>query len=102
MISWTYLPPQKGERYGSCKLYKGSTTKTKQSNASSGKVVYGQCRGYNKTSGTRYKKGVAAGGEAAFPTHVKLWPSWPGSSQWVTSVGATRFENQDVTAPEIA
>jgi len=32
----------------------------------------------------------------------KLWPSWPASSPWVTSVGSTRFIKQSVTEPEMA
>eukprot|EP00040_Diaphanoeca_grandis_P002109 m.20570 g.20570 ORF g.20570 m.20570 type:complete len:593 (+) comp12989_c0_seq1:25-1803(+) len=32
----------------------------------------------------------------------KLWPSWPASSAWVTSVGATRFQGQDASQPEMA
>ena len=33
---------------------------------------------------------------------VQLWPSWPASSPWVTSVGATRFIGQKVGNPEMA
>jgi tripeptidyl-peptidase-1 len=36
------------------------------------------------------------------PSGYTLWPSWPASSQWVTAVGATRFENQDVNQPQMA
>merc|ERR1711972_94553 len=32
----------------------------------------------------------------------KLWPSWPASSPWVTSVGSTRFIKQSVSQPEMA
>eukprot|EP00656_Telonema_subtile_P001600 TRINITY_DN106_c0_g1_i1.p1 TRINITY_DN106_c0_g1~~TRINITY_DN106_c0_g1_i1.p1 ORF type:complete len:553 (+),score=137.57 TRINITY_DN106_c0_g1_i1:146-1804(+) len=32
----------------------------------------------------------------------KLWPSWPASSGWVTSVGATRFVDQKVGNSEMA
>jgi len=31
-----------------------------------------------------------------------FWPSWPASSPWITSVGATRFVNQVVGQPEMA
>jgi len=34
--------------------------------------------------------------------HIKLYPSWPASSPWVTAVGSTRFIKQDVTQPEMA
>jgi tripeptidyl-peptidase-1 len=33
---------------------------------------------------------------------VTLWPSWPASSPWVTSVGATRFVGQKVGNEEMA
>lgn len=36
------------------------------------------------------------------PKGVKLWPSWPASSPWVTAVGATRFVDQTVGQPEMA
>jgi hypothetical protein len=38
------------------------------------------------------------------PTNRKvvLWPSWPASSPWVTSVGATRFVGQKVGNEEMA
>jgi len=32
----------------------------------------------------------------------KLWPSWPASSPWVTSVGATSFDGQKVGGEEVA
>lgn len=35
-------------------------------------------------------------------THINLWPSWPASSPYVTSVGATRFINDVVGGPEAA
>jgi len=33
---------------------------------------------------------------------TKLYPSWPASSPWVTSVGATRFIDQSTRKPEMA
>lgn len=35
-------------------------------------------------------------------TKVVLWPSWPASSPWVTSVGATRFVDQTAGNEEMA
>ena len=32
----------------------------------------------------------------------KCWPSWPASSPWITSVGATRFVGQKVGSDEMA
>jgi hypothetical protein len=36
------------------------------------------------------------------PKAAMLWPSWPASSPWVTSVGATRFNDDKVGNPEAA
>jgi tripeptidyl-peptidase-1 len=44
--------------------------------------------------------------DAAHPPHhkkkIELWPSWPASSPWVTSVGSTRFQENKVGQPEMA
>lgn len=47
---------------------------------------------------------IASGdtGAAYKPFERKLYPSWPASSPWVTSVGATRFVNQDPSQAEMA
>jgi len=41
-------------------------------------------------------------GSGYSPYTPKLYPSWPASSPWVTSVGATRFVDQKVGKPEMA
>lgn len=46
-------------------------------------------------------KGTISGG-SAFGDNVELNPSWPASSPWVTSVGATRFIDQTVGHGEMA
>merc|ERR1712003_447838 len=50
--------------------------------------------------------GDSGSGYSPFPgdSHKlpQLWPSWPASSPWVTSVGSTRFIKQSVTQPEMA
>jgi tripeptidyl-peptidase-1 len=50
--------------------------------------------------------GDSGSGYSPFPADghklPKLWPSWPASSPWVTSVGSTRFIKQSVTQPEMA
>jgi len=46
--------------------------------------------------------GSVAGGPAVTPDHYVLFPSWPASSPWVTSVGATRFVDQKVGEEEMA
>jgi len=44
----------------------------------------------------------ASGDSGAGYTAGKLWPSWPASSAWVTSVGGTRFQQQTPGQPEQA
>ena len=43
--------------------------------------------------------GTLRGGDTPKPA---LYPSWPASSPWVTAVGATRFQGQEVGNPEMA
>jgi len=49
-----------------------------------------------------FASGDSGSGYTPSGTKTKLWPSWPASSPWVTSVGATRFQEQDATMPEMA
>jgi len=60
----------------------------------------GKCNTYSKITGkqpnSRASSAVLAGAGAT------LFPSWPASSPWVTSVGATRFVDQKVGQPEMA
>jgi len=44
----------------------------------------------------------ASGDSGSGYTGSTLWPSWPASSAWVTSVGGTRFQNQQPGQPEQA
>jgi subtilase family serine protease len=47
--------------------------------------------------------GAMSGLAPSGPTDASpLWPSWPASSPWVTSVGATRFHNDVVDGEEAA
>jgi tripeptidyl-peptidase-1 len=57
----------------------------------------GNCTYYSKVTGT-----VPAPGSVAGSTTGVLWPSWPASSPWVTSVGATSFDGQKIGAEEVA
>mmetsp|Transcript_28506 Transcript_28506/g.51830 ORF Transcript_28506/g.51830 Transcript_28506/m.51830 type:complete len:592 (-) Transcript_28506:171-1946(-) len=57
-------------------------------------------------SGSGYSAGTegdAAGAAAPVnPAKVKLYPSWPASSPWVTAVGATRFVGAAAKGEEMA
>jgi hypothetical protein len=64
------------------------------------------CQGFKSVNGSSpEKKATSGGGGPPVPpppppppnTRIKLYPSWPASSPWVTAVGATRFINQDPT-----
>lgn len=61
----------------------------------------GACAYYSKVSGTSAKKGVTSGGDH-FENKPTLFASWPSTSAWVTSVGATRFQGQKVGNAEMA
>jgi tripeptidyl-peptidase-1 len=58
----------------------------------------------------QFKKIAASGVSIIFASgdsgsgwdNQKLWPSWPASSPWITSVGATRFIGQQVGNAEMA
>ncbi|CAK0887370.1 unnamed protein product [Prorocentrum cordatum] len=87
-----------------CTVFAEVTGSSRQAGARSSKVVppaRGQCLLFEEVSGTEPAKGSASGG-AVSPVPPKMWPSWPASSPWVTAVGATRFVQQDVSAPEMA
>ena len=57
----------------------------------------GDCTTYSAVTGN-----VSAPGSISGHPTVTLWPSWPASSPWVTSVGATRFDGQKVGGEEVA
>lgn len=63
------------------------------------------CTIYKSVTSTRKQSGAVSGGDA-FPQHtpkkVKVYPSWPASSPWVTAVGATRFVENKVGNAEMA
>ena len=68
-------------------------------------VKMGNCTIFDSGAGTATTQDPYAisGGPVAVPnSKVKLWPSWPASSAWVTAVGATRFEGQYCVNPEMA
>mmetsp|Transcript_34801 Transcript_34801/g.48567 ORF Transcript_34801/g.48567 Transcript_34801/m.48567 type:complete len:692 (-) Transcript_34801:106-2181(-) len=73
-----------------------------------GKPCEASCLVLKTITGTTHKMGDYAGKAAKMPpappapTKINLWPSWPASSPYVTSVGATRFINDVVGGPEAA
>lgn len=82
---------------------------------SGGLFHHAECTGFENASGTAPDRKCESGmlpptpspgpGPVPPPPPVpglKLWPSWPASSPWVTAVGATRFINQDPAAGEMA
>lgn len=62
----------------------------------------GECKMYDKFTSTVHAAGEVSGGAAVRPPLYKLYPSWPASSPWVTSVGATRFIDQKIGHSEMA
>ena len=59
--------------------------------------AHGKCTVYSAVTGN-----VPAPGSISGVPAVTLWPSWPASSPWVTSVGATRFDGEKVGGEEVA
>jgi len=49
-----------------------------------------------------FASGDSGSGYNWFFFEETLWPSWPASSPWVTSVGSTRFQENKVGQPEMA
>ena len=77
---WTFTPGKKAPRArrapGNCTIFSSVTG--------------------NSTATDKSKSGLIQ------KAKVQLWPSWPASSGWVTSVGATRFVGQKVGNEEMA
>jgi subtilase family serine protease len=76
----------------------GTTGKAPAAGIVSGTNQQGTCTWYSAVTGTVLAPGSMSGGTAI----GTLWPSWPASSPWVTSVGATRFAGQKVGGEEVA
>jgi hypothetical protein len=65
----------------------------------------GNCTVYTtvEATGPATTAGTKSGGPAVEKkNNGVLWPSWPASSPWVTSVGATRFVGQTIGNEEMA
>jgi subtilase family serine protease len=61
----------------------------------------GKCTIFSAVTGKKSAPSSTISGAPA-KAAVVLWPSWPASSPWVTSVGATRFVGQKVGNEEMA
>jgi hypothetical protein len=89
---------------GNCTIFKSVSGTTKQKGATSGqnpKRQQGNCTVFSKVTGTKSSSGKTSGTNGG-GGDVQLWPSWPASSPWVTSVGATRFVGQKAGNAEMA
>lgn len=70
-----------------------------------GFLFFNKCYGYKTVTGQHKNTSKVSSGKITNPGPLpdgRLYPSWPASSPWVTSVGATRFINQDPTQAEQA
>jgi len=70
--------------------------------AGKGKKKGGKCTVFSTVTGTKTDPHAVSAKAGSKPGAIKLWPSWPASSPWVTSVGATRFIGQTVGNEEMA
>lgn len=88
-----------------CVIYREKPPSTKPSKGSyagqARKQSMGNCTIFSKTSGAAPTKGTISSAVPPLPAPV-MWASWPASSPYVTSVGATRFVDQKVGQPEMA
>jgi len=62
----------------------------------------GLCQIFSSVTGIEDYGGNDDAISASSTAKIHLYPSWPASSPWVTSVGATRFVDQKVGQPEMA
>jgi len=91
---------------GSCTIYKtvtGNHTASKSvTSGTNKKRVQGKCQIFSTITGKKTVKGKTSSGSGGPAQPVVLWPSWPASSPFVTSVGATRFIGQKAGNDEMA
>jgi len=98
---WTWRSSA-GSR-GICTIFRDVTNTYNDAGATSAKILMGTCTIFSEVTGTRMKQGVQSGGAPLQPiSDVRMWPSWPASSAWVTAVGSTRFVNQQPGLEEMA
>ena len=86
-VGWTWVNSTK-----MCTIYSEVTGKKQQAGVVSGTnpdAARGNCTWYSSITGHTPNPNVISA--TCVPIKLELWPSWPASSPWVTSVGATRF-----------
>lgn len=86
---WTTEPPSTKAQDGT---YSGKADRAQQ----------GNCTLFSEVTGSSSAPGAVSGSPTIPHEKVIMWPSWPASSPYVTSVGATRFVGQQVGNPEMA
>ena len=102
---YSFAPPTNGTSYGTCTVFKTITGQTKATGVLSGQNkprVQHNCTVFSSVTGTKTSTGKTSSNTNGPSSPVVLWPSWPASSPWVTSVGATRFVGQTVGNDEMA
>lgn len=106
-VGYNYIPRSGavGQQGGHCQVFRSVTGAGPHiANATSGtneKRVPGKCTIYSKVTSQTPSSGSTSSKPRKTDT-VKLWPSWPASSPWVTAVGATRFLEQTAGDGEMA
>ncbi len=101
VVGWTATKGENGKL--NCTLFSSVTGHSSATGSLSGthpEIIPGNCTIFSEVTGNTTSKGAISGGIG--PPKVVLWPSWPASSPWVTSVGATRFIDQKPGNEEMA
>jgi len=104
VVGWSYVPPASGTGNGNCvgfsKITGKTTVKGAESHHGPMHPGVGTCTVFSSVSGHKTSTGSKAGLGPPKNVGVRLYPSWPAISPWVTSVGATRFKDAKTTAGE--
>lgn len=100
---FSYIPDAKTGR-GNCTVYNEISGHQRVKGAYSGsaaKPQSGKCTIFSSVTGKKSNENATSGTPSS-PAKVQLYPSWPASSPYVTSVGATRFVGQKAGNEEMA
>jgi hypothetical protein len=101
---WSFATESDGEM--TCTTYKSITGTTSKKGATpvttSPPLLNTTCTSFKSVSSTKKEEGATSFTQAAPPTKIPLYPSWPASSPWVTAVGSTRFVDQKVGNEEMS
>jgi hypothetical protein len=105
---WYFTPGAGHDRLGNCTVMEDVTGSSsgpagsESQNAVPTPPTQGNCTVFSSVTGKQTGVANATSGTVTTPKGVVLYPSWPASSPWVTSVGATRFQGQQVGNEEMA